>query len=128
MIVIRVELWPMGNAKRARELCRMALWNMGPSRNPDRGKGKFNYGVAIAKSAHHGARRSGVWKAGQVVGYPRGSKRVGVWDLLRSALNAALAGRPKYEGLTLEPPAARKVVEQMTKAAAAEQPSVEVSP
>lgn len=110
MIVIKVELWPLGDRRRARELARMAIWNRGVARGE-----LYSYGVAIAKAASHGAKSHGVWRSGTVE-YPRGSKRVGVWDLLRAGLNAVLVGRPQFKGSGRAPTprgAAGKVVKKI---------------
>ncbi len=94
MIIVKVLLRPQGDASRDREIGEMTITLDHPTLldSPDVG----NYTVRILKSAHHGARAEGTWKRGRVCGYPRKSKRVGVWDLLRSALNNTLKSRPVW--------------------------------
>jgi len=107
MLVVKVELWPGGDADRARELCRMAIWNNGG--DADHG----DYGVVIPKSTSHGARSPGVWRAGTVRRFARRSARVGVWDLLRSALNNALGRRQTFAGTAELPDAAARIAKSI---------------
>ncbi len=95
MIVIKAELWPKGNSAKAKELGRMAITNEGSSE----GGGKdmpCDYAVVIEKSPAMGAKGQGVWRSCKILGYPRASRWVGIWDLLRSGLDGCLdSPRPR---------------------------------
>lgn len=109
MIVVTVELWPGGDRTRSRVLGRMGIANDAVG-TADLG----GYDAAIEKSSAMGAVTPGVWKAGRVDRFPRRSRSVGIWDLLRSALNSCLAGRPTYnERSCPDTNAARRVLEAM---------------
>jgi len=80
MVVIKVELWPMGNEAAARPLAEAHIANDG-SGDMDTG----NYWVKLFK------RRGGIWRQGTVTGFPR--RRLGEWDLLFRALLSCVGER-----------------------------------
>lgn len=77
MIVIKIELWPLGFESRAREIGRMTLTNDGTSEDPKRG----NY---TAKVMRRGTIDK-VQRTARVEDYPRQS--YSIWELVRRALN-----------------------------------------
>ncbi len=88
MIVVKLELWPLGDESRRRELGRTYVWNDGRSANPKRG----DYGVAVARRGHAGpwrdvVRGSKAQRRGAVTDYPRLS--YSVWRLIIRALKSA---------------------------------------
>ncbi len=111
MIVVWIELWPEGDATEAEELGRMAIANEGPSE----GGGKdmpCDYAAVIEKSPAMGAKGQGVWRSCKILGYPRASWWVGIWDLLRSGLDGCLDNprpRPRWGSTPLESRRARQV-------------------
>lgn len=84
MIYIRVELWPKGDESRKREIGTAIIDNVGGTATTG------NYRVRLLKSPEY-AKRTGVWKQGAVVGFPR--LRLGPWDLLFRALAACVSER-----------------------------------
>lgn len=93
MLVIKVEHWPFGREDKKKEMGRMTLSN-----DATGSRHTGNYKVEILKSSAMGASATGVWKSGRVCGYPRQSRAVGVWDLIRSGLNNTLKNRPVWGG------------------------------
>lgn len=85
MIVIKVEMWPLGDESKAYEIGRGVIANDGTGTD-ERG----NYDVRLLKSDVY-AKRPGVWKKGRVEGFPR--RVLGPWDLLFRALRACVADR-----------------------------------
>lgn len=84
MVVIKVELWPGGDATRAKKLGEAHIWNksnLAPI---------SNYGFSIFDKAGRQFRR------GDVKGFPR--NRLLAWDLLFRVLRAAFGGRNKEIG------------------------------
>lgn len=79
MIVVKVELWPHGDARKAKELTRMAIAN---DASGDSLYG--NYDVVVHNNQQF---RKGVWRTGQVKGHDRS---ISPWYLVRSALDSAL--------------------------------------
>ena len=77
MIVVKIELWPLGDDKRAKEIGRLLIHNKGDSPTPTRG----NYGVRLLRK---GSKR--ILRTAEVLDYPRQS--YSVWKLLRRALEA----------------------------------------
>lgn len=84
MIVVRLEMWPHGDAAKAYDLGAIEIANLGGTAT------KGDYGVRLAKSARM-ARSSGTWKAARVFGFPRA--RLGPYDLLLRCLAAAIGDR-----------------------------------
>jgi hypothetical protein len=84
MLVIRIELWPLGNEQKKRELGLAHIVNDG-SGTGDVG----NYDVRLFKSPEY-AKSAGTWK-GRVDGFPR--RRLGPWDLLFRALQSTVGTR-----------------------------------
>lgn len=89
MIVVKIELWPHGDASRIRELGRMYIANRGESRDPRRG----DYDVAVCRRgsdavpqpiSDYGPLPT---RRGEVRDYPRLSYNV--WRLIARALLAA---------------------------------------
>lgn len=85
MIVVTIDLWPHGDATRARRLGRGYIWNDGTG-TATRG----NYGGRF-----HGRSRvlEGVL---HVTNFPR--KRLDVWDLLWRALSSSARLQRRYPG------------------------------
>jgi hypothetical protein len=87
VLVIRIEMWPLGDESRKREL--------GVAHIINDGTGDLKYGdykVKLFKSPEY-AKTPGVWKSGQVLHFPR--ERLGPWDLLYRALRSAISDRNK---------------------------------
>lgn len=95
MIVISVELWPLGDVTRRRLIGQAAIINDGSHLgNPNRG----NYDVFVVKKSS--LTVPGWWREphrfyrrGRVENYPR--LRWTVWFLIQKALNGALGEPPK---------------------------------
>lgn len=87
MIVVRIELWPLGSEERKREIGTAVIVNDGTG---DRKTG--NYHFQLLKSPEF-ATHPGTWKKGCVEGFPR--LRLGPWDLLYRALRASVEYRNK---------------------------------
>ena len=89
MIVIRVELWPLGFESRKREIGVARIWRTGGT------VASGTYEVALLKSPEYASARNvgGVWRKGKVLDFPR--RRLGPWDLLFRALRATVADRNK---------------------------------
>ena len=84
MVVVRIELWPMGDKARARVLGEAALTCTGTS-----GDGRYGaYRVLLSK---FGGFASGIWRAGECSGHDRVKR--GPYDLLYRALGAVLGQR-----------------------------------
>ena len=91
MIVVRVELWPLGNKERSRHLGTAVIANDGTGTR-DRG----NYHVLLGKFGEQDPERllrvkSAAWRRGRVEGFPRIVQ--GPWDLLGRALAGTLGAR-----------------------------------
>lgn len=85
MIVIRIEMWPLGDESRKRELGVGHIINDGNG-SVERG----DYRVELLKSPEY-AKSPGIWKKGRVQNFPR--LRLGPWDLLFRALAATVGDR-----------------------------------
>lgn len=84
LIVAKIELWPYGNANRARDLGVVEIANTGGDINHG------DYDVRLQKSPEY-SRRPGIWKKGAVKGFPR--RRLGPYDLLLRALANVIGDR-----------------------------------
>jgi hypothetical protein len=84
MLVVRIEMWPQGDASRAYGLGVVEIANMGGSDT------RGDYSVRLLKSTRY-ARSPGTWKAGAVRGFPR--TRLGPYDLLLRCLAAVIGDR-----------------------------------
>lgn len=105
MLVVKVYLWPLGDASRARLLSQASISLLGQAGrdDPERGirKGERAYRVRIFKDTDYRGPEDGVdvrevpsskvWREGHVRGHLPG--RRGVWDLLGGALQAVIGGR-----------------------------------
>lgn len=89
MIVVRIELWPLGNRSRRREIGQIVIANDGTG---DREAG--NYNAALAHAASHESK-PGCWKAGRVEGH---SRSLSPYHLVLRAIEACLAGRKNKIG------------------------------
>jgi hypothetical protein len=87
MIVVKIEMWPKGDASRARDLGRMFIYNAGGT--DERGdyevrvcrKGNFNPGVAAIQTG------DGFTRTGRVENYPR--LAYNIWRLVLRGLRSA---------------------------------------
>ncbi len=80
MLVVRIELWPLGDSSRCKTLA------IGTIVNDDTGTiTRGNYRVQLRDALGR------LWKSGTVTGFPR--KRLLAWDLLARALYYILADR-----------------------------------
>jgi len=78
MLVVKIELWPGGDERRARELGRLHITNDGGSSSDRRG----NY---VAHLMRRGTQKT-VQRTAEVLDYPRLSYPV--WKLVRKVLEA----------------------------------------
>lgn len=85
MIVVKIELWPQGDASRMHELGRTYIWNDATTGDPARG----NYGVAVCRRGVFGWPNAlnSATRRGEVRDYPRLSYNV--WRLIIRALLSA---------------------------------------
>lgn len=87
MIVIKIELWPLGDKTKAQILGEIEITNDGAGTR-DTG----NYNVKLFKwNNKDRTKRGGIWRQGKVAGFPR--KRLGPYDLLLRALLALVGKR-----------------------------------
>lgn len=86
MIVVKLELWPGGDESRAEDLGSAIITNESNLSDIS------SYSVRLLKGKRYSAR-SGVWRSGEVKGFPRTDTRVGPWELLFLALESALGKR-----------------------------------
>ena len=84
MIVIKVEIWPYGDASKARSLGVAVIVNDGTGRATS-----GNYSVHLSTAGDH-ARK---WKSGKVKQFPR--KKLLAWDLIYRALGVTIGDRNK---------------------------------
>jgi hypothetical protein len=92
MLVVKIELWPMGDESRARCIgkAEIALTDVTPDRKF--GNYKFNllkWGVIASGGMKH--LKKDIWKQGRVEGHDRVKR--GPWDLLLMVLLQACKGR-----------------------------------
>jgi hypothetical protein len=88
VIVVKLELWPLGDESRRQDLGTAHIANEGGDDN-----GASTYSVRLLKGAKYSTNPGSVWKLGKVVGFPRASTQVGPWELLFLALESALGSR-----------------------------------
>ena len=84
MVVVKIEMWPMGDGERARVLEIGTITNVGGDLQTG------NYKVVLQKAPRFGGPNRPdpdalPWKAGSVTGFDR---KLSAWELLRRALNA----------------------------------------
>lgn len=79
MIVVKVELWPLGLEAKKKEIGRMTITNDGTSANPKRG----NYDVKVFRRG----TTDKVQRTAHVEDHPRQS--YSIWSLVRKALDSA---------------------------------------
>ena len=79
MIVVKVELWPLGFESRKRELGRMHLTNVGVNETGKRG----DYDVKVMRRG----TKDKVQRTGEVRDYPRLS--YSIWRLVQRALRSS---------------------------------------
>ena len=84
MIVCKIEMWPKGDATKAREIGRVLIVNIGGTATSG------EYAIEIPKSAEY-AKSKGTWRRGRVHMFPR--VRLGPIDLLLRALIACVGDR-----------------------------------
>lgn len=87
MIVVKVELWPGGDPKRARDLGTATIANVSALGEHS------DYEVRLLKGAEYSNRPGTLYKAGKVISFPRTDKRWGPWELLALALEATVGDR-----------------------------------
>lgn len=80
MLVIHIELWPGGDGSRRRKLGQINIGNDGTGT-----EAIGNYIVAASHTGEHFEKKSGPYKVGQVVGFPR---KLSPYRLLARALKA----------------------------------------
>lgn len=90
MVVVRVELWPGGNAAKATEIGRVVIANDGKSLKPNEG----SYRVALAHGGMYWGR-SGSWLGGTIKRHQRDRSP---YHLVLAAIRAALGGRRGENG------------------------------
>ena len=79
MIVVKVEIWPFGDEKKAHEIGRLLIHNRGD--HPDRPR-RGNYGVRLLRRGSKTAIR----RTAEVLNHARLSNDV--WKLIRKALES----------------------------------------
>lgn len=99
MIVIRIEMWPLGDEKRKRLLGIARISNDGLG-TADTG----NYKVELSKFGSE----TQIWKRGRVESFPR--LKLGPWDLLFRALARTVGYRSKVDDEE-----AKRLEEQVTR-------------
>lgn len=82
MIVVKIELWPLGNANKAREIGRVEIANDG--------SGTKTHGNYLVNLLHAGIYwgKPGVWKRGKVTKHPRMQSP---YHLVLKAIKSALS-------------------------------------
>ena len=79
MIVVKVELWPLGDESRKKEIGRMLISNDVATTAQDPNRGSYNVRVMRRGTTDK------VQKTAKVEDYPR--KSYPIWELVRRALN-----------------------------------------
>lgn len=82
MLVVTIEIWPLGNEENKRHLGTAKIWNTGTG-TMTRG----NYKATLSQIK----RPNCVWRSGNVKDFPR--KRLGAWDLMFRALRNIIGER-----------------------------------
>jgi len=83
MVVVRIELWPKGDAEKSRLLGVCKISNDASSRDIALG----NYDVALSHAGRYINRKGGPWKTGKVTGHRRS---LSPYHLVYSAIKACL--------------------------------------
>lgn len=91
MIVIKVELWPLGDETRKKDLGTAHISNDGTGSD-----GTGNYKVRLLKGALYSKKPGTLWKSGSVKGFDR--KRDTPWRLVMLGIASALGLGDKGEG------------------------------
>lgn len=91
MIVVKIELWPLGIEANAQVLGEIEIVNDGTG-TPTEG----NYNINLYKWNSRRTGRGGIWRKGKIVGFPRLTR--GPYDLLLRGLLALVGNRNKAEG------------------------------
>lgn len=91
MIRVTIELFPMGDETKRREIGKMDIFNDAS------GSAKIgNYGVRLYKTAEFSEKNAGkLWRRGEVLGFPR--LKLGPYDLLYRALADTVGDRNPEE-------------------------------
>ena len=87
MIVVKVELWPLGDESRAQDLGQAHI----DLQSQENGIG--SYRVRLLKGAKYSPRPGTLYKGGTVPAFPRVDRRWGPWELLALALEATVGQR-----------------------------------
>ena len=83
MIVVKIELWPLGFEDRKQEIGRVEIANTG-----ELGNGEFgNYNVKLFKAAKYSKKPGEIYKKGQVYNFRR---EMGPYDLVACCLTWVL--------------------------------------
>lgn len=99
MIVLRVDVWPMGDHRRARDMGTVLVWNIGTD-GPN--VGRYRYKILKFNQRRRYEEllmrpqdipKSACWREGTIEGFPR--KRQGPLDLLYRILDKAIGYRSK---------------------------------
>jgi len=83
MLVVRIELWPVGDRSRSKEIGRVVIGNDGTGTEV-----AGNYDVALAH-AESNSFRPGSWKGGKITGHRRS---LSPYHIVLKAIEVALKG------------------------------------
>ncbi len=86
MIVVKIEVWPLGCENRAKEIGRIEVVNDGTAGDGSGDSRYGNYGVALEHALKR-RKRKGVWKTGEVSNHLRS---LSPYHLVMRALEACL--------------------------------------
>lgn len=110
MLMVKLEMWPRGDASKAYSLGTIAIANAGTGSET-----QGDYSVQLSGRPEHFKRR-GNWREGLVKAFPR--KRLGAYDLLLRALIAVIADRNPAAHAAF-----RKTLERIEREGPPEKPS-----
>jgi len=88
MLMIEIYMLPGGDKSKKHLIGGGVISNKGSSKKESTGNYEFQL---IKVKGRNGAKSSGVWKRGEIKGFPR--LRLGPWDLLFRCLKTVLEGR-----------------------------------